>query len=1466
MIIISGDNPCDDIRCGPEEECSIDRQGSASCICPTPCEPVMRQVCGNDSVTYDNECELRRKSCLTKKFVTVAHTGVCGGDVPCRNFKCEYDGECVEREGQPSCECKICTEQYEPVCGYNGITYENECKLRFENCKFKQSVQIKHRKSCNGCENVKCEFYAICESDGTQARCVCPTSCIPVEAEVCGSDGQTYLNECELKVAACRRKQFISIASTGSCNKCADVVCQYGAKCENGACVCPIMCPTIREPVCANDGVTYSNECEMRRASCGLSINLVIFPNDRCEDEVISSGSGEGSSEGSGVGVVSTCDEKTCGFGGTCVQDEDGSSICYCKDNCDAVRSQVCGSDGKSYGNECQLKYEACRQQREITVASSDNCDDIGEEEPCDGLPALISPLTGKDYDCQDGSDRCPSGSYCHRGSFFAKCCPQEQQIKKCSETKYGCCRDGQTSSPGPKGAGCPEYCHCNTLGSYTNNCDPSTRQCTCKPGVGGLRCDRCQPGYWGLHKIVDMGNPGCIPCNCNSYGSIRDDCDQMTGRCMCRPYINGMKCNLCSDGNLLGPGGCEAKNTPSSCRDLVCKFGAICENIEGRPECVCDQSCDDRDVRQDIVCGTDGQNYGSECQLEMFGCRLQKDISVAYRGPCRAAPSPRTTAPPLSTSRSRKTTRHIHPGQDETYSPQLPQIHGTERPIVSDSEKECGPDGNIDELCIVDSDCCVSNSSCRQGLCQCYDQFVASIDNRQCIEVIRAKPPSSLTNSPNEDACTINPCHNSGTCELDESLGFRCLCPLGKTGSLCKDELSFNIPSFSGKSFLKVAKIDGASKDLSIEIVFHTLNRDGILLFNAQNPDGTGDFVSLSIKDGHVEFRYDLGGGEAILLSRNPVTLKKSHRVIARRLNEVGLLIVDSDNPVNGASTPSHTSLNLKDPLYLGYVPNADDVVYERIGVNLGLVGCIHSFKAGSEEYVREYNLRHPHSNSDIKSAADISECGNNPCKSMPCKYEATCIMLDSVNYQCLCKEGYKGLNCEELTDPCASQPCQFGGSCSSSTEERTGFYCTCPDSRMGNRCEREALKRVYVPQFVGDSYIKIPVDDNVGKQLSIEIWFRATKPNGVLFFASQYLGGLGDFISLNLEKRKLQFKFFLGTGTAEIESKKHIHLNKWHKVVVQRHNEVGEMTVDDRPTITGTAPGEHKELNLGRPLYIGGFKDKLDVPFTSNIETGFTGSIQRIIINGRVIDNLMESSEEMRNIEEYDGAPCNVNPCQNGGVCQPMLNNADCKCPINFMGEKCNKRADHVDRDQPVSFDGHTFLNYPNEVSKIQEGQRNNHIKLKFRTNKADGLIAFQNKGETVLGDYLAIAVIGGKIELSYNLGKQSEKSLHIIQSRMKIDDGKWHTLEAKRELRAGSLQIDDEEPLTDVSTLGAEQLDTDGQLWLGGKANLPFGLPNPYYTGFNGCLDDVTINRQELHLVDSRSSESSTIAFCT
>ena len=53
------------------------------------------------------------------------------------------------------------------------------------------------------------------------------------------------------------------------------------------------------------------------------------------------------------------------------------------------------------------------------------------------------------------------------------------------------------------------ERCFCNKKGSLELTCDPITRQCNCKSGVSGLRCDRCKPGYWGLHKTHK--NEGCM-------------------------------------------------------------------------------------------------------------------------------------------------------------------------------------------------------------------------------------------------------------------------------------------------------------------------------------------------------------------------------------------------------------------------------------------------------------------------------------------------------------------------------------------------------------------------------------------------------------------------------------------------------------------------------------------------------------------------------------------------------------------------------------------------------------------------------------------------------------------------------------------------------------------------------------------------------------------------------------------
>ncbi|GIY58961.1 hypothetical protein CDAR_451321 [Caerostris darwini] len=262
-------------------------------------------------------------------------------------------------------------------------------------------------------------------------------------------------------------------------------------------------------------------------------------------------------------------------------------------------------------------------------------------EVPCSGESPLIDPLTNRDYYCGEGigTKLCPPGSYCHKSSAFAKCCREIILIKTCSESLYGCCPDGRTSAQGPLFAGCPSICNCNRLGSFGLTCEPLSKQCFCKPGVGGPRCDRCEPGYWGLHRITEETDEGCSPCTCNLYGSVRDDCEQMTGRCVCKHGIQGMKCDICPAGTVLGPDGCMDKSiaqpVSGSCDDLICFHGAECKETEdNQAQCICDLNCSPDD-NKDLVCGSDGNTYGSECQMKLFSCRYQKTITVESHSPC---------------------------------------------------------------------------------------------------------------------------------------------------------------------------------------------------------------------------------------------------------------------------------------------------------------------------------------------------------------------------------------------------------------------------------------------------------------------------------------------------------------------------------------------------------------------------------------------------------------------------------------------------------------------------------------------------------------------------------------------------------------------------------------------------------------------------------------------------------------
>ena len=66
------------------------------------------------------------------------------------------------------------------------------------------------------CANLSCPPYAKCDHTDTGDQCVCP-SCSHSGKKVCGSDGKTYRDSCELKKHSCKTNQHIKVILQSEC-------------------------------------------------------------------------------------------------------------------------------------------------------------------------------------------------------------------------------------------------------------------------------------------------------------------------------------------------------------------------------------------------------------------------------------------------------------------------------------------------------------------------------------------------------------------------------------------------------------------------------------------------------------------------------------------------------------------------------------------------------------------------------------------------------------------------------------------------------------------------------------------------------------------------------------------------------------------------------------------------------------------------------------------------------------------------------------------------------------------------------------------------------------------------------------------------------------------------------------------------------------------------------------------------
>lgn len=218
-----------------------------------------------------------------------------------------------------------------------------------------------------------------------------------------------------------------------------------------------------------------------------------------------------------------------------------------------------------------------------------------------------------------------------------------------------------------------------------------------------------------------------------------------------------------------------------------------------------------------------------------------------------------------------------------------------------------------------------------------------------------------------------------------------------------------------------------------------------------------------------------------------------------------------------------------------------------------------------------------------DILDAANVQNCG-----------ESNAIVDDTDENNGVCRPGYTGANCREISDICIAQdPCDHNGICRPNGSD---FTCDCPIGYTGSVCQHSAIIKMS-GHFKGNGYIELN-RTTIGKKESekeilIAVMFSTTHPNGLLIWYGQnkdevYNGQ--DFIALAIVDGYIEFAFRLNSEESVIKSiQARVDDGQRHVAIMKRAGSQASLELDNLTTYGESRPTKKKESYLPGNVFIG-------------------------------------------------------------------------------------------------------------------------------------------------------------------------------------------------------------------------------------------------------------------------------------